>query len=221
MLTYPKRYKTRPTPQKSPILDHFWPAGRKLSRSRHKHPKQGDFSLAVGSTNRSWATCVAPPAAISLTERFIFIATTCLGHGKLALALTRRSRPPCAWRLGCSERNIAPAWDCFCRHEKLIAPARLKSLILPLFRRAGVVFLSRRPSNTQHSGALGRCFFHYQAAAPTHIAQNNASGGNKKRHAEQAHKTGPVIIHRPRLICISARSACINARGYQARTERS
>ena len=65
-----------------------------------------------------------------------------------------------AWRLGCSERNIAPAWDCACRHEIQIAPARLKPLILTLFRRAGVVFLSRRLPNTQHSGAQGRCFFH-------------------------------------------------------------
>ena len=94
------RYKTRHTPQKSPISRHFRHAGRKMSRFLRRHSQQGDFFLAVGLSNRSWATCVAPPAAVSLTERFIFIATTCLGHGKLALALTRRSCPPCRMAIG-------------------------------------------------------------------------------------------------------------------------
>ena len=97
---HPNRYKTRHTPQKSPISRHFRHAGRKLSRFLRRHSQQGDFFLAVGWSNRSWATCVAPPAAVSLTERFIFIATTCLGHGKLALALTRRSCPPCRMAIG-------------------------------------------------------------------------------------------------------------------------
>ena len=44
---------------------------------------------------------------------------------------------------------------------------------------------------------------------------------NCRAPGKTTHKTGPVIIHRPRLVCINARSACINARGYQARTERS
>ena len=179
-----------------------------MSRFLRRHSKQGDLCRAtIGRfLSRSTSPSSQPPARATESSRWH-------SHGVHVHHV--------AWRLGCSERNIAPAWDYACRHEKLIAPARLKSLILRLFRRAGVVFLSRRPSNTQHSDAQGRCFFHYQAAAPTHIAQNNASGGNKKRHAEQAHKTGPVVIHRPRLVCMSARSACINARGYQARTERS
>lgn len=60
-----KRYKTRHAPQKSPILAHFRHAGRKLSRSSQKQPKQGEFSLVVSTNNRSRATCVAPPAAYS------------------------------------------------------------------------------------------------------------------------------------------------------------
>ena len=134
-----------------------------------------------------------------------------------------------AWRLGCFERNIAPAWDCACRHEILIAPTRLKPLILTLFRRAGVVFLSRRPSNTQHSGAQGRYFFHgsYRTRStaacwgdvsftvrpqPRHTShETTPAEATERRHAQQAHKTGPVIIHRPRFVCISARSACTNA----------
>ena len=53
-----------------------------------------------------------------------------------------------------------------------------------------MVFLSRRVPNTQHSGAQGRCFFHYQAAAPTHITQNNASGGNKKTACRASTQNG-------------------------------
>ena len=64
-LACPKRYKTRHTPQKSPILAHFRHAGRKLSRSSQKQPKQGEFSLVVSTNNRSRATCGAPPAAFS------------------------------------------------------------------------------------------------------------------------------------------------------------
>ena len=148
-----------------------------------------------------------------------------------------------AWRLGCFERNIAPAWDCACRHETLIAPARLKPLILPLFRRAWVVFLSRRPSNTQHSGAQGRCFFHggYEHAAqwragamflsrrlpntqhsgvlgdvsftvrpqPRHTSGTAPTvETTERRHAKQAHEAGPVIIHRPRFVCVNADAIC-------------
>lgn len=137
MLVCPNRYKTRPVPQKSPFLSHFRHAGRKLSRFSQSQPQQGEFSLVVSVSDQSKATCGAPPA-----EGF----------------LSRRSSA--SWRLGCCERNIAPAWDCACRHEILIAPARLKPLIFPLFCRAGVVFLSRRPSNTQHSDLLGWFFFH-------------------------------------------------------------
>ncbi len=64
-LACPKRYKTRHAPQKSPILAHFRHAGRKLSRSSQKQPKQGEFSLVVSTNNRSRATCVAPPTACS------------------------------------------------------------------------------------------------------------------------------------------------------------
>ena len=60
---HPNRHKTRHTPQKSPISRHFRHAGRKLSRFLRRHSQQGDFFLAVGLSNRSWATCVAPPAA--------------------------------------------------------------------------------------------------------------------------------------------------------------
>ena len=64
-LACPKRYKTRHAPQKSPILAHFRHAGRKLSRSSQKQPKQGEFSLVASTNNRSRATCGAPPAACS------------------------------------------------------------------------------------------------------------------------------------------------------------
>ena len=57
------RYKTRHTPQKSPILTHFRPAGRKLSRFSQSQPQQGEFSLVVSVSDRSKATCGAPPAA--------------------------------------------------------------------------------------------------------------------------------------------------------------
>ena len=60
---HPNRYKTRHTPQKSPISRHFRHAGRKMSRFLCRHSQQGDFFLAVGLSNRSWATCGAPPAA--------------------------------------------------------------------------------------------------------------------------------------------------------------
>ena len=49
------------------------------------------------------------------------------------------------------------------------------------------------------------------------------SSGNCMRNCrasrKTAHKAGPVVIHRPRLVCISCISA--NASDYQARTERS
>ena len=124
-----------------------------------------------------------------------------------------------AWRLGCFERNIAPAWDCACRHETLIALARLKPLILPLFRRAGVVFLSRRPSNTQHSGAQGRCFFHCQAAAPTYIGHSTNSGDNRKtackastRSGAGDHSPAPLRLCQCGCDLRGARNACASAK---------
>lgn len=57
------RYKNRHTPQKSPILAHFRPAGRKLSRFSQSQPQQGEFSLVVSISDRSKATCGVPPAA--------------------------------------------------------------------------------------------------------------------------------------------------------------
>ena len=80
--------------------------GTKLALHRKKRPfwavlgQLGENYHAFCAGTRSRATCVTPPAAVSLTERFIFIATTCLGHGKLALALTRRSCPPCRMAIG-------------------------------------------------------------------------------------------------------------------------
>ena len=127
---------------------------------------------------------VFPTALIRL------MAIICFAHGKLTLTLTRRAFPPCRMASGMLRKKYRPCSDCACRHEILIAPARLKPLIFPLFCRAGVVFLSRRPSNTQHSDAQGRCFFHYQAAAPTHIARNNASGGNRKTACKAGTQNG-------------------------------
>ena len=41
------RYKTLPAQRKTPVSDHLARAGRKLSRSRHKQPEQGEhFSAA-------------------------------------------------------------------------------------------------------------------------------------------------------------------------------
>lgn len=191
-------------------------AGRLFSRCGFEQSKLGDLWCAASGRflsrrpSTSWRSSVVP------TE-----SSRWHSHGLHVHHV--------AWRLGCSERNISPAWDCACRHEILIAPTRLKPLILTLFRRAGVVFLSRRPSNTQHSGAQGRCFFHggYRTRStvtcwgdvsfavrpqPRHTSRETTPAeATERRHANQAHKTGPVIIHRPRLVCISARSACTNA----------
>ena len=60
---HPNRYKTRHTPQKSPILAHFRRAGRKLSRFSQSQPQQGEFSLVVSVSDQSKATYGAPPAA--------------------------------------------------------------------------------------------------------------------------------------------------------------
>lgn len=62
-LACPNRYKTRPAPQKSPILPLFRHAGRKLSRFSQSQPQQGELSLVVSVSDRSKATCGAPPAA--------------------------------------------------------------------------------------------------------------------------------------------------------------
>ena len=45
---------------------------------------------------------------VSLTERFIFIATSCSGHRKLTLALTRRSFPPCRMAIGMLRKKYRP-----------------------------------------------------------------------------------------------------------------
>ncbi|EWC94514.1 hypothetical protein HMPREF1522_0604 [Actinomyces sp. ICM54] len=44
------REKTRPARQNSPVLAHFWHAGRKISRLQRAHSPQGEFSRAVGAT---------------------------------------------------------------------------------------------------------------------------------------------------------------------------
>lgn len=91
----------------APPADRFARHPGQNSPNTHAHlpkPVQNSPNTAkiahFGPFLARWATCVAPPAAISLTERFIFIATTCLGHGKLALALTRHSCPPCRMAIG-------------------------------------------------------------------------------------------------------------------------
>lgn len=89
-----------------------------------------------------------------------------------------------------------------------------------------MVFLSRRPSNTQHSGAQGRCFFHegYRTRStaacwgdvsftvrpqPRHTSlKTTPAEATERRHAKQAHEAGPVIIHQPRFVCISADATC-------------
>ena len=152
-------------------------AGRLFSRCGFEQSKLGDLWCATSGRFLSGSTSSSsrPPAWATESSHWH-------SHGLHVHHV--------AWRLGCSERNIAPAWDCACRHEILIAPARLKPLIFPLFCRAGVVFLSRRPSNTPHSDALGWLLFHYQAATPTHIARNNASGGNRKTACKAGTQNG-------------------------------
>ena len=188
------RDKIRPAQQKPSVLARFRPAGRKISRFLRRHSKQGDLCRATSGRFLLGSTSSSLRLLARATE-----SSRWHSHGVHFHHV--------AWRLGCCERNIAPAWDCACWHEILIAPARLQSLILPLFQRAGVVFLSRRPSNTtqcragaiflsrgllntQHSGVLGRWFFHCQAAAPTHIAQNNASGDNRKTACKASTRSG-------------------------------
>ena len=94
-LACPKRYKTRHAPQKSPILAHFRHAGRKLSRSSQKQTKQGEFSLVVSTNNRSRRLVLHRHRRVPVTELVLLMATICSDHGKLTLALTRRSFPPC------------------------------------------------------------------------------------------------------------------------------
>lgn len=191
-------------------------AGRLFSRCGFEQSKLGDLWCATSGRFLSGSTSSSSRPPAWATESSLWHS-----HGLHVHHV--------AWRLGCFERNIAPAWDCACRHEILIAPTRLKPLILTLFRRAGVVFLSRRPSNTQHSGAQGWFFFHGGhrirrtvmrwggfsftiRPQPRHTSRETTPAeATERRHAQQAHKTGPVIIHRPRFVCISARSACTNA----------
>lgn len=217
------RDKIRPAQQKPSVLARFRPAGRKISRFLRRHSTQGDLCRATSGRFLLGSTSSSLRLLARATE-----SSRWHSHGVHFHHV--------AWRLGCFERNIAPAWDCACRHEILIAPARLKPLILPLFQRAGVVFLSRRPSNTQHSGAQGRYFFHggYEHAAqwragamflslsgraPTYIGHSTNAGDNRKtackastRSGAGDHSPAPLRLCQCGCNLRSARNACASAK---------
>lgn len=210
------REKTRPARQNSAVLAFFRSAGRKISRFLRRHSKQGEFSRA---DHHTLATQRTPTVQNSPG--------------------TQRVRPQPVQNSPSTAKNtqISP----FEASREKIIPVETET------SDAGRI-LSRRPPHTSHAGhthwdktlpalpnAHAPTKSHAIPSAPEPTTTQNVgismiefqswkySSGNCMRNCrasrKTAHKAGPVVIHRPRLVCISCISA--NASDYQARTERS
>ena len=210
------REKTRPARQNSAVLAFFRSAGRKISRFLRRHSKQGEFSRA---DHHTLATQRTPTVQNSPG--------------------TQRVRPQPVQNSPSTAKNtqISP----FEASREKIIPVETETT------DAGRI-LSRRPPLTSHAAHTPRyktlpalpnahapTKSHAIPSAPEPTTTQNVgismiefqswkySSGNCMRNCrasrKTAHKAGPVVIHRPRLVCISCISA--NASDYQARTERS
>ena len=214
------RYKTLPTQQKTPKSAQSTRAGRKLSRSRRKQATQGEFYPADHHT-------LATLGTLTGTKLSPHAPTQAPTGTKLSQHSKKHPNQPIRGEQG----ENYPGRD----------PLETQTT------DAGRI-LSRRPPHTSHAGhthwdktlpalpnAHAPTKSHAIPSAPEPTTTQNVgismiefqswkySSGNCMRNCrasrKTAHKAGPVVIHRPRLVCISCISA--NASDYQARTERS
>ena len=224
------REKTRPARQNSAVLAFFRSAGRKISRFLRRHSKQGEFSRADHHTLATQRTPTVQNSPGTQRVRPQPVQNS---------PRTRRVRPQPVQNSPSTAKNtqISP----FEASREKIIPVETETT------DAGRI-LSRRPPLTSHAAHTPRyktlpalpnahapTKSHAIPSAPEPTTTQNVgismiefqswkySSGNCMRNCrasrKTAHKAGPVVIHRPRLVCISCISA--NASDYQARTERS
>ena len=68
----------------------------------------GRIFFVVSTNNRSRRLVVHRQRYVPLTELVLLMATICSDHGKLTLALTRRSFPPCHVTIGMLRKKYRP-----------------------------------------------------------------------------------------------------------------
>ena len=228
------REKTRPARQNSAVLAFFRSAGRKISRFLRRHSKQGEFSRADHHTlatqrtptvqNSPGTQRVRPqpvqnsPSTAKNTQISPFEAS----REKIIPVETRsRHKQPTQGEFYPADHH-SPATQRTLPGTKLSphaptqAPTGTKlSRHCPMGRpppKSHAIPSAPEPTTTQN---VGISMIEFQSW--------KYSSGNCMRNCrasrKTAHKAGPVVIHRPRLVCISCISA--NASDYQARTERS
>ena len=73
---------------------------------------------------------------------------------------------------------------------------------------AGAMFLSRRLRTRSTVACWGDVSFTVRPQ-PRHTSRKTTPAeATERRHAKQAHEAGPVIIHRPRFVCVNADAIC-------------
>ena len=228
------REKTRPARQNSAVLAFFRSAGRKISRFLRRHSKQGEFYPADHHSPATQRTPTVqnsprtpphrrPPVQNSpSTAKNTQISPFEASREKIIPVETRsRHKQP-------TQGEFYPA-----NHHTLATLGTLTGTKLsghtackastgtklsrhcPMGRpppKSHAIPSAPEPTTTQN---VGISMIEFQSW--------KYSSGNCMRNCrasrKTAHKAGPVVIHRPRLVCISCISA--NASDYQARTERS
>ena len=224
------RYKTLPASRKTPISALLTRAGRKLSRSKRKLPEQGELfpanhhPLATQRTptvqNSPGTRHVRPqpvqnsPRTAKNThfgpfdasrEKIVTVETQTTRAGR-----TFSRKPPLTSRAGCPHRHKTHPAHGMHGHNRYKTLPALPNAHAPT--KSHAIPSAPKPTTTQNVGIPMIEFQSWKHSSGNCMRNCRAS-------RKTAHKAGPVVIHRPRLVCISCISA--NASDYQARTERS
>ena len=242
------REKTRPARQNSAVLAFFRSAGRKISRFLRRHSKQGEFSRADHHTlatqrtptvQNSPGTRRVRPQPVQNSPRTRRVRPQPVQNSPRTAKNTQISP------FEASREKIIPV-ETRSRHKQPTQgefyPANHHTLAT-LGTLTGTKLSGHTACKASTGTKLSRhCPMgrpppksHAIPSAPEPTTTQNVgismiefqswkySSGNCMRNCrasrKTAHKAGPVVIHRPRLVCISCISA--NASDYQARTERS
>ena len=227
------RDKTRPARQNSAVLAYFRSAGRKISRFLRRHSKQGEFSRAdhhplatLGTLTGTKLSPHAPTQAptgtkLSRTAKNTQISPFEASREKIIPVETRsRHKQPTQGEFYPANHHtlatlgtltgtkLSGHTACKASTGTKLSPHCPMGIPPP---KSHAIPSAPEPTTTQNVGIPMIEFQSWKYSSGNCMRNCRAS-------RKTAHKAGPVVIHRPRLVCISCISA--NASDYQARTER-
>ena len=235
-------YKTLPAQEKPPISAHLARAGRTFSRCRRKQPEQGESFPADHHPSATQRTRPGtklsrhpPPQGQTGTK----LSGQSPPQGQPVQNSPHTAKNTYSSPFEASRENFFPvqtqttrAGRIFSRRPPHTSHAghthRYKTLrAIPASRPTGTKLSPYPPMRTRtlkvacnSITARIRAYSKALESQGSVIMARRTHWGIACETAERpekwAHKTGPVIIHRPRLVCIS-----VDASDYQARTERS